>query len=221
MSGAHTRKGTPRPGKRRWPLLVAAVVVVAGLAAAAVMLTRSGTSVPGAGGGVEQTRPVTVEGADLPVLPDGAAADPAAGLPMPALRGASFDGAPVSITADGHPKVIVFVAHWCPHCQREVPDLVSWLRAGGLPRGVELYAISTAARPSAPEYPPSAWLTREGWPAPVLADAKDGRAAVAAGLNAFPFFVFVDGKNAVVQRLSGERPIADIEARARAIAPSS
>jgi cytochrome c biogenesis protein CcmG/thiol:disulfide interchange protein DsbE len=219
MSGQTARRKSPAPGGRRWALLIGALVVIAGLAVAAVLLTR-GTPGPG-GGAVEQTRPLTVEGADLPTLPEGASADPAAGQAMPTLRGASFDGTPVTIAPDGHAKVIVFVAHWCPHCQREVPELVSWLRAGGLPRGVEIYAVSTAVRPGAPEYPPSEWLRREGWTAPVLVDSKDGRAALAAGLSAFPFFVFVDAKNTVVQRLSGERPIADIEARVRAIAPAS
>jgi hypothetical protein len=60
---------------------------------------------------IEQIRPVTVTGTALPLFPD-AGADPAVGMAMPELEGASFDGSAVSITNDGRPKVILFLAHW-------------------------------------------------------------------------------------------------------------
>lgn len=65
------------------------------------------------GPSIEQTRPVTVSGATLPVLLEGGQ-DPAVinGMMMPELSGASFDGTPISITNDGRPKVILFLAHW-------------------------------------------------------------------------------------------------------------
>lgn len=63
------------------------------------------------GNGIEEERPVEVTGAFLPLLPDGGA-DPAVGSPMPELEGASFDATPVSITNDGRPKVLIFLAHW-------------------------------------------------------------------------------------------------------------
>jgi len=68
----------------------------------------------GTGGpAIEQIRPVTVSGAPLPIALDGQQ-DPAVvnGLTMPDLVGASFDGTPVSITNDGRPKIILFLAHW-------------------------------------------------------------------------------------------------------------
>ncbi len=65
---------------------------------------------------VEQTRTVHISGTALPAYSvDGA--DAAVGLAIPAVEGSSFDGSPVSL-ADTGPKVLVFAAHWCPHCQR-------------------------------------------------------------------------------------------------------
>src|SRR5436190_1911020 len=84
-------------------------------------------------------------------------------IPMPELRGTAFDGQPVRIIRDGKPKVVVFLAHWCPHCQREVPRLAAWLRGGRGPLGVDVYAVASATKREAPNYPPSAWLKREGW----------------------------------------------------------
>lgn len=220
MTAQPARREGPTTGRgRRLPLLAAAVVAIGLLAAAAVLLTRGGAPASKPSGVVLQNRPVAVEGADLARLPDGGP-DPAVGRPMPVIRGASFDGTPVTIAPDGHAKLVVFVAHWCPHCEREVPELVSWIHAGGPPRGVEIYAVSTATRAGAPDYPPSEWLKREGWPAPVLADTADGRAAEAAGLTAYPFFVFVDTRGIVAQRVTGERPIADLEERVHALRAS-
>ncbi|MDQ3782544.1 MAG: redoxin domain-containing protein, partial [Actinomycetota bacterium] len=48
--------------------------------------------------------------------------DPAVGIAAPAVVGEDFDGNTVSIDpTDGSPKAIMFLAHWCPHCQAEVP----------------------------------------------------------------------------------------------------
>jgi len=167
-------------------------------------------SAPAAAG---ETQPVIVSGATLAPLPDGAGptGDPAVGKPMPDLRGASFDGRPVAIAKDGHPKLIVFLAHWCPHCQGEVPRLVAWLGAARLPAGLEVYAVATAVDATRPNYPPSEWLRRERWPAPVLADDARGTAADAAGLSAFPFFVFVGADDRVAGRRAGSIGMEEIE----------
>jgi hypothetical protein len=105
----------------------------------------------------------------------------------------------------------VFVAHWCPHCQREVPLIQSWINDGHLPASVELDSVATAIDPRRPNYPPGAWLAREGWTPPVLYD-NDNSAAAAAGLSAFPFFVAVDGKGKVVERNSGELTTGQLDA---------
>jgi cytochrome c biogenesis protein CcmG, thiol:disulfide interchange protein DsbE len=154
--------------------------------------------------GLEQTRPVTSSGTPLPQLPQSGGADPAVGQTIPEATGQSFDGSPVAIRNDGRPKLILFVAHWCPHCQKEIPLLADWLKSNSLPNGVDLYTVSTAVDSKRPNYPPSAWLEKEGWKAPTLADSEDGKAADAYGLSAFPYFVAVDGAGKVVARTTGE-----------------
>jgi thiol-disulfide isomerase/thioredoxin len=153
--------------------------------------------------GVAETRPVTITGAALPKFePDGT--DAAVGETIPELRGQSFDGSPVAIRSDGRAKLILFVAHWCPHCQREVPLLADHLKSKALPSGVDLYTVSTSVSSKRPNYPPSAWLKKEGWTAKTLADSEQQQAADAFGLSAFPYFVAVDGSGKVVARTSGE-----------------
>ena len=99
--------------------------------------------------------------------------------------------------------VLAFVAHWCAHCQREVPKLANWAR-GGTRNGVEIRAIATDTNPDRPNYPPSAWLAKEGFDVPTLADDDAGSGARAYGLTAFPFFVAVDASGRVAARASGE-----------------
>ena len=154
--------------------------------------------------GLEQTRPLTISGTPLPELPESGGADPAVGQTIPEATGQSFDGSPVAIRSDGRAKLILFVAHWCPHCQKEIPLLADWLESNALPNGVDLYTVSTGVDSKRPNYPPSAWLKNEGWKAPTLADSDDGKAAEAYGLSAFPYFVAVDGAGKVVARTTGE-----------------
>ena len=139
------------------------------------------------------------------VVPPGE--DPAVGQTPPVLEGFSFDGSPVKIDpADGRAKVVIFVAHWCPHCQREVPLLVQWQRDGLVPSGLDVIGIATSSDPASPNFPPSEWLAREEFPAlwPVMADSGEKTAATAMGVSGFPFFVLIDADGKVALRISGE-----------------
>jgi cytochrome c biogenesis protein CcmG/thiol:disulfide interchange protein DsbE len=180
---------------------VAGLVLVL-FVAAIVATSRSGDKKEAATG-VEETRPVTVTGAALPKFEAGGT-DAAVGQTIPELKGQSFDGSPVDIRNDGRAKLVLFVAHWCPHCQREVPLLTEYLKSNPLPSGVDLYTVSTNVTAKRPNYPPSAWLKKEGWTAKTLADSENQDAADAFGLTAFPYFVAVDGSGKVVARTSGE-----------------
>lgn len=178
------------------PVVVAIVVVVLGIVAI-VVSTGGGDDAEG------QNQPVEVSGAALAPFAGGAS-DPAVGAEAPELRGASFDGSTVEITADGTPKLLVFVAHWCPHCNEEVPVIVDWLGGETSKDGVDVYAVSTDVNEAAPNFPPSEWLAEEDWPAPVLADDEDSSAGAAYGLRGFPYFVLLDGEHRVVTRGTGE-----------------
>jgi cytochrome c biogenesis protein CcmG/thiol:disulfide interchange protein DsbE len=181
-----------------------AVVAVLALAIAVIVAAMGGDDGADVPAGTQQTWPVVVEGAPLPSDPGGGS-DPAVGMTPPRLEGRSFDGSSVVIDPeDGTPKVVVFLAHWCPHCQAEVPRIVDWQQAGVLPAGVEVYGVSTSVSDNQPNYPPSAWLAREGWTFPTLADDAEGDAGAAWGLRSFPYFVALNGQGQVVARASGE-----------------
>ena len=235
MTATKHRPSRPRPGRApapspsRTPLLIVAAVAAVVLVALAVALIAGagddGTATDTTGadpdtgteeaagpgtGAVPDDSPVTVDGTALPMLPD-SGSDPAAGSAMPTLSGTGLDGSAVTIPATGRPAMIMFVAHWCPHCQVEVPVVQQSVDDGGLPDGVDLVAVSTAVAPRRPNYPPGDWLEREGWTAPVLVDGNDA-AAEAAGLSAYPFFVGVDGQGEVVGRASGELTTDQLDA---------
>ena len=74
-----------------------------------------------------QTRPIQVTGSPLPTHTEDAQ-NPAVGTAAPVLRGAGFDGTPVTIGGDGRATLVMFLAHRCPHCQRELPVLASGRR---------------------------------------------------------------------------------------------
>ncbi|HET6949659.1 MAG TPA: TlpA disulfide reductase family protein [Acidimicrobiales bacterium] len=220
--GGRPQQSRSGGGRSRSSIVVAAVVgavVVVALIVAVVAggggdddTATDGTATDGgatgqdagdaAGSDAATTGTVEVSGTPLPALPD-SGDDPAVGQAFPTLTGVDQSGAPMTITADGRPKMIVFVAHWCPHCQREVPVVQDWVDEGNLPDWVDLVSVSTAIDPTRPNFPPDAWLADEGWTAPVLVDA-DNAAAEAAGLPAYPYFVAIDPEGKVVTRASGE-----------------
>ena len=194
---AARKKGPP------WLWIGVAAVVALLLVTAIVSSGGSSKNKTKTAAGLEQTRPVTVTGTALPQFPQ-SGDDPAVGKEIPEAKGQSFDGTAVDIRNDGRPKLILFVAHWCPHCQREVPLLTGYLKSHPLPSGVDLYTVATATTSARPNYPPSSWLSKVGWKATTMADSDDGKAADAFGLSAFPYFVAVDGSGKVVARTTGE-----------------
>src|SRR5690606_10263241 len=98
----------------------------------------------------------------------GAGADEAIGMVPPALSGPSLLGeGTVSVTpgSDGRPTMVVFAAHWCPHCNAELPRIVSLYNNGGVPDAVRLVVVSTEAREGTVNYPADEWLADDmGWP---------------------------------------------------------
>jgi thiol-disulfide isomerase/thioredoxin len=196
-----------RSGVVFWVALVALVAVAA---AVAVLLGRGdGDSVePGA-----NASPVSVQGEALPPFDSEATLDPAVGMRVPTVSGSDLDGAPLTVPDGAAPYVLVVLAHWCPHCQNEVPLLVDWMRAGEAPDEVAFFAVATANDSSAENYPADAWLEREGWDVPTLLDDDDRSAANALGTTGFPYFVFVDRDGEVAGRHAGELGVEALEER--------
>ena len=212
--------------------VVVAVVLIAGLVAFLSSRSSSDSTVNAESGAAaatnakQETASVTVTGEDLPPYPTNPsgfltdpATDPATGRTIPTLNGQTFDGTPITIgPASGKPQVVVFLAHWCPHCQAEVPLIKKWIDEGNLPQGVEISAVSTGVSSQKPNYPPSKWLAREGWQPRVMLDDPSGTAAQAYALPGFPYFVMTDAQGKVLQRGSGEVPIEQFAAAVNNIA---
>ncbi|MEM9134678.1 MAG: TlpA disulfide reductase family protein [Actinomycetota bacterium] len=188
-------------------LLALVGLVVAGLAIVAVVATTVGGD-DGTPLADDQTAEVTVTGDALAGLPNGVAigvaeTDPVVGQTAPSLIGTDFAGDEVAIEADGRPKAVYFLAHWCPHCQDEVPAVQSLIDAGVQPDGLDIYAVSTAVDAGSGNYPPQAWLEREGFEPTVVRDDAQGTAFASFGGGGFPYVVFLDGDNQVVARAAG------------------
>lgn len=206
------RRRAARAKGRNFPVVGWVMLAMVGLLAAAIVLTsggEQGASVSDSS--LQEAAPVEITGQPLPELSD-PADDPAVGMKAPEVRGEDFSGRQVNVLHDGIPKMLVFMAHWCSHCQAEVPVIQDWLNAGGAPHGVELITVSTLASKDQPNYPPSAWLDREGWTMRTMVDSTDSAVQDAFGLPGTPYFVFMDGDGVVTARVSGEVPIADLEA---------
>jgi thiol-disulfide isomerase/thioredoxin len=156
---------------------------------------------------------VTVEGDPLPAQPTTTtAADPAVGQTIPTVTGQSFDGSSITIAPTGTPQLIMGVAHWCPHCQAEVPRIQDWLDTNGMPADVQLTTVATSNNDQRTNFPAGPWLRAAGWSVPTIIDDQKSQAAEALGVGSFPYFLVVDGQGKVVFRTSGEITMTQWEA---------
>ena len=167
--------------------------------------------------------PVDVLGDPLtPLVSD--TADPSLGQQVPVLVGLDLDGRPIRIdpAADG-PTMLVFVAHWCPHCNDEIPKLNRMRAYDQFPDGLNVVAVSTAVGPDRPNWPPIEWLREDmNWKYPAMLDGIDVEserfiASDAYGVTGFPFTVLVNGDGTVADRWSGGREAEEILARVAAV----
>lgn len=184
-------------------LLIIGILVV-GLAGVAYFVTSREAAPSG-----DAEAAVTIDGDPIATFPleSGISADPAVdpaiGATFPTISGTDFSGNDVTIADDGRPKAVYYLAHWCPHCQAELPKLVSMSEAGLIPDGVDLYAVSTDYRPDAGN-PAGRWFYNEGWTFPIVRDDAGSPAFAGSGGRGFPYAVYVDADNTIVARSSGE-----------------
>ena len=204
--------------------IVGVIVLVLGLAGVALLSTGgddadSGVLAPGEapretfGENVESNQPVVVTGDPLPGLDAVVDVDPAIGTAMPLVEGAGFDGRPVTVGGPtAGPTLYVFLAHWCPHCNDEIPELIELENRDGIPEGVGIVAISTAVDETAPNYPPSEWLVDKNWPSqwPVMADSADSTSFVVNGGGGFPYLLIADADGNVLDRASGTKSAEEL-----------
>lgn len=204
-----TPKKSAGSGRLTWYIGAGIAILVVGFLVFAISRNSGNDSSTSE---LQQFGKVTVTGDPLPAYQDGTE-DSAIGKMAPEIVGEGFTGNPITTKTDA-PQMIVFLAHWCQFCQREVPVLVEWERAGEVPNGLEVMAVATATSPTNPNFPPSAWLARERFPVlwPVLADDGASAAGNAFGVSGYPFFVLLDAEGKVVYRGSGQIPKDDLTA---------
>lgn len=208
------------------PIVLAGVVVlVVVVAVVAFLATRGGDDdaapdAPAADEPIDdrlppelagEARAVEIDGDPLPLLEQDAGSDPVLGQRPPTLVAEDASGTVHTISPDiDGPYMLVFLAHWCPACNAEVPNLVELDDDGRIPADLAVYGVLTAISPDRPGFPPSEWIAGLDWPWVAVADGVDfdvdppqWAAAEAFGLSAFPYVVLVDD-GVVVDRWAGE-----------------
>ena len=147
----------------------------------------------------------TITGQGLPEFAGENDDNVARGLEAPIFSGPNENSEIVTLEKDGNAKVLLFLAHWCGFCQKEVPVMQEYIDVVGVPEGVEIIAVATSIDRSRDNYPPLDWLEREGWSETQIYDT-DRDIGTAYGVNSFPYWVFLDKDLKVVARRTGNLP---------------
>ena len=181
-------------------IIAGAVILVLGLAIA-IGVTLS--SEPVAAGLPEGE--TTVAGDLLPEFAGENDDNIALGLAAPIFSAPNENSEIVSLEKNGNAKALLFLAHWCGYCQKEVPVVQGFIDSAGVPPGVDVIAIATSIDRGRENYPPQKWLADEGWSETQLYDL-DREIGNAYGLSAFPYWVVLDKDLNVVARRTGNLP---------------
>jgi thiol-disulfide isomerase/thioredoxin len=125
----------------------------------------------------------------------------------PALTGIDvLTGQPVDLVSlRGKPTVVVFWAHWCPHCQAEMPVVQDLYES--FAGKVNFVGVATAIgqQPARPEYAdPQAFIGTVGLTMPTILDT-DGALLKAWDVSSFPELFLVDSQGQLVGSLRGEQ----------------
>lgn len=209
---AKNRQGTARPDLRVIGVVIGIVVAVV---LVAVLVIDGGDDAADAS---SQYGVVTTSGGPLPPLPEGGD-DPATGALAPDLLSERAEGTvTVEPAADGEPTMLVFLAHWCPHCQSELPRLVDLAEDGAFD-GVRTVAVLTSTDEDSPNYPPSAWIDEEAWTGDRFFDDEGSTAAAAYGVTSFPYVAYVDADGTVTRRHAGAQTEEQVMAAIDEITP--
>ena len=214
------KKKTDAPAARKQRAITGAIVAVVLFAAGYAVVSGGSSGSGGSGGsvpsvvGAGEYQDSEITGTPLPPQPD-SGTDPAIGMKVPEIRAKNFEGGPVSlrIASINRPTMVVFLAHWCPHCNREIPRILELDAQGGIPASMRVVGVATGSRSDQANWPPSTWLRDIGWKWEAAADSQDGKIFAAYGGQSFPTMVLVGPDGTVKDRFSGEMEVEELGAR--------
>ena len=150
---------------------------------------------------------VTIKGGTLPQY-NRNIEDAAVGAFAPVPTGSDLYGNPITISTrigleEKKSSIIVFLAHWCSHCQREVPMIQKFIDSNGFPQNINIFSVATHIDKTRNNYPPDEWLEREKYTVPTIFDDEENKIAESFGLSAFPYWVFLNPDGTVYMRHAG------------------
>ena len=103
------------------------------------------------------------------------------------------------------PTIFLFVAHWCPFGQEEIPEVKKWIEDNDiLNKGVNVVLIVTSTDSNKVNYPPDSWLYNESWKYPVIYDDSTNSLADYFGVSYFPSWVFTESNGQVAFTHAGK-----------------
>jgi cytochrome c biogenesis protein CcmG, thiol:disulfide interchange protein DsbE len=193
-----------RSGGNRLVVGLVAVAIVAFVGVVAVLSANEGADLPSL---AEYAGTVTVAGEPVPPIGEDGS-DPFAGqVSAPVLTVQDLADGERVLGAPGQAQVLVFLAHWCPVCDQELPVLRRVIDRGDVPADVELVLVTTALDPSRPNWSPDRWLADAGLGGVLtVRDDTAGRAFTTYGLRAYPAWAAIDADGVVVARRQGLLP---------------
>ena len=164
------------------------------------------------------TGEVTVNaGTDLPLFNSALPVDPAVGQTLATFEAQTITGGTFNSIEPGVARIYSVLAHWCPFCQQELPEIVEFLEEADLGDDVEFVAASVTVDPSRDNYPPADWFERENFEGTIIVDNEAARLMSILGTQSFPFLVAVDASGEVVQRFSGVSTRAQLDSALDAV----
>lgn len=195
-------KAAPKSSQRNWafPAVIAGVIVLGVIIILIAVVGKDSSPKSdvalGGGGAGDSASVASIEGTA------------AQGQPAPKLSGKDmYSGREVSLQdMQGKPTLVAVWAHWCPHCQKEMPIIqqVSQEQAADF----NFLTVTTAAgqQPAQAQYAtPATFMQTQGITIPTLRD--DGTKAMQAlGVQGFPTLLMVDADGKLVGKASGEMP---------------
>jgi len=103
------------------------------------------------------------------------------------------------------PTIFIFVAHWCPYCQEEIPEVIKWIEEDQIiQKGVNVVLIATSSDSGKSNYPPDEWLFNEKWQYPVIYDDANNQIANHFGVSYFPSWVFTENDGVIAFTHAGK-----------------